>query len=181
MNDESNTLHPWIAPELEARLTALVLGEASDFEREELERLIAEQPELGLYRKRLEAVNRMLHQVALGEAETADQSQWKLSPEKRAVVIRQIGGGAVNAVGIRTAERKDPVASERRSMWALSLKIAACIAVVGLILFSAIPVYKSTDYSTKLAFQIAQSENEPMVESLRAAPFEAKPVPNVPL
>ena len=179
--DQNETLHPWIAPELEARLTALVLGEASDFERDELERLIAGQPELGLYRKRLEAVNRMLHQVACGESEPAGEGQWKLSPEKRAVVIRQIGGGAVNAVGIRTAERKDPVASERRSMWALSLKIAACIAVVGLILFSAIPVYKSTDYSTKLAFQIAQSENEPMVESLRAAPFEAKPVPNVPL
>ncbi len=106
--DQNETLHPWIAPELEARLTALVLGEASDFEREELERLIAGQPELGLYRKRLEAVNRMLHQVACGESEPAGEGQWKLSPEKRAVVIRQIGGGAVNAVGIRTAERKDP-------------------------------------------------------------------------
>ena len=38
--------NPWTDPELEARIVALVLGEASDFEREELNRLIEERPEL---------------------------------------------------------------------------------------------------------------------------------------
>ena len=44
--DGNDALHPWIEPELEARLTALVHGEASDFERAELEELMSSRPEL---------------------------------------------------------------------------------------------------------------------------------------
>ena len=66
--DGNDALHPWIEPELEARLTALVLGEASDFEREELERLVTERPELALHQKRLEAMHHLLREVATGES-----------------------------------------------------------------------------------------------------------------
>ncbi|MFT6596457.1 MAG: anti-sigma factor RsiW, partial [Akkermansiaceae bacterium] len=43
MNDD---LQSYIEPELEARIVALVLGEASAFEAEEMERLMEEMPEL---------------------------------------------------------------------------------------------------------------------------------------
>ena len=89
--DGNEGLHPWIEPELEARLTALVLGEASDFERDELERLIAERPELGLYRKRLEVMHQMLHEVASGES-GEDQGDWKLAPERRGAVLARLEG-----------------------------------------------------------------------------------------
>ena len=46
MNEETH--NSTIEPELEARIVALVLGEASDFETEELKRLIALRPELVL-------------------------------------------------------------------------------------------------------------------------------------
>ena len=49
MKEESQ--NPWTDPELEARIVALVLGEASDFEREELNRLIEEWPDLAAFKE----------------------------------------------------------------------------------------------------------------------------------
>ena len=54
MNEDLTT---FIEPELEVRLVALVLGETSAFEREELERIIAERPEARLFKNRMEALN----------------------------------------------------------------------------------------------------------------------------
>lgn len=127
MNDDTN-LHPWIEPELEARLTALVLGEASDFERDELERLVADRPELGLYQKRLEAMHRMLREVAKGEG-AEEQGEWKLSPERRTAVLARLRGEA-------KAEEKVVVMprSKRRVPWGMMIRIAACVAVIALFL-----------------------------------------------
>lgn len=128
MNDDTNSLHPWIEPGLEARLTALVLGEASDFERDELERLVADRPELGLYRKRLEAMHRMLREVAKGES-AEEQGEWKLSPERRTALLARLRGEG-------KAEEKVVVMSrpKRRVPWGLIGRIAACFAVIGLVL-----------------------------------------------
>ncbi len=128
MNDDDTNLHPWIEPELEARLTALVLGEASDFERDELERLVADRPELGLYRKRLEAMHRMLREVAKGE-NAEEQGEWKLSPERRTAVLARLRGEA-------KAEEKVVVMprSKRRVPWGMMIRIAACAAVIALFL-----------------------------------------------
>lgn len=127
--DDDTNLHPWIEPELEARLTALVLGEASDFERDELERLVAERPELGLYRKRLEAMHRMLREVAEGES-GEEQGEWRLGAERRAVVLARLSGEA------KAKEEKVVVMSrpKRRLPWGMAIRIAACVAVIALLL-----------------------------------------------
>lgn len=127
--DDDTNLHPWIEPELEARLTALVLGEASDFERDELERLVAERPELGLYRKRLEAMHRMLREVAEGES-AEEQGEWKLGAERRAAVLARLSGEA------KAKEEKVVVMSrpKRRLPWGMAIRIAACVAVIALLL-----------------------------------------------
>ena len=59
MSDEHKDpeLQTWIDPELEARVVAWVLGEASEFEAAELARIIAEKPELGIFKRRIEAVH----------------------------------------------------------------------------------------------------------------------------
>ena len=54
MNDDLQT---YIEPELEARIVALVLGESSAFEAEELERLMTEKPELKAYWAGLEKIH----------------------------------------------------------------------------------------------------------------------------
>ena len=51
----NSEMRAWIEPELEARVVAWVAGEASAFEVAELERLLAEQPELAIFKRRIEA------------------------------------------------------------------------------------------------------------------------------
>ena len=62
-----DNLQPWIDPELEARIVALVLGEASDFEREELERQMSGSPELAVFKQRIEAIHGLLGNTVKGE------------------------------------------------------------------------------------------------------------------
>ena len=58
MNEE---LHPSsIDPQLEARLVALVLGEASDFEQDELNRLISQDPKLSVFMQEMQTVHWLL-------------------------------------------------------------------------------------------------------------------------
>ena len=85
MNEESP--HPDIEPELEARIVALVLGEASDFEREELHRLFEQRPELIAFQTEMQRVHGLLEEVGDGEFGVED-SEWKLPPEKRNAAAR---------------------------------------------------------------------------------------------
>ena len=80
-------LHAWIEPELEARLVALILGEASDFEAEELERMMQERPELRIFKRRLEVVHSLM-----GEAvRPPDEEKWRMAPERRAALMEKLG------------------------------------------------------------------------------------------
>ena len=83
----SDNLQPWTDPELEARVVALVLGEASDFEREEIERLIREKPELGVFQRRIAAVHGLLGQGYTSKPE----ERWRMVPERRARVLGALG------------------------------------------------------------------------------------------
>ena len=76
-------LQSYIEPELEARICALVLGEASAFEAGEIERLMTERPELKSYQVGLEKIHELL-----GEAhEVQDNLEWKLSDEYRGKIL----------------------------------------------------------------------------------------------
>ncbi|MCM2369844.1 vWA domain-containing protein [Aporhodopirellula aestuarii] len=94
MNDPSQT--PRIDPELEARIVALVLGESSDFEREQLNRLIAENTELAAFRSEMELLHGLMHGAATLETEPDD---WKLPPPLRDIVLTQIDKAAGDASG----------------------------------------------------------------------------------
>ena len=50
-------IQPWIDPDLEARIVAAVVGEASDFEMAELDRMLEAKPELAVFKRRIEAVH----------------------------------------------------------------------------------------------------------------------------
>ena len=98
MNDES-TRSP-MAPELEARIVALLLGEASDFEKDELERLIEERQDVRDFKDQMQAVYGLLEHAAgdtplevsseLAGKEIGNDEldiQWKLGEDKRAIVL----------------------------------------------------------------------------------------------
>ncbi len=82
-----------IEPELEARIVALVLGEASDFEAEELNRLVALRPELAAFKLQVEQIHGNLKHVSTGELETPE-AEWKLPAERRNAVRAAIRGEA---------------------------------------------------------------------------------------
>ena len=96
MNHDENNSNPgpnpdmqtWIEPELEARVVAWVAGEASAFEVSELERLVAEKPELALFKQRIEAVHGLM-----AEAARPDPKPLRLSDERRAKLLAAIGAG----------------------------------------------------------------------------------------
>ena len=58
MNEESK--RPNIDPELEARIIALVLGEASDFEDQQLNKLIEFRPDLAAFKSEMQRVHGLL-------------------------------------------------------------------------------------------------------------------------
>lgn len=85
----NENLHPVSDDQLEARITAWVLGEASPFEIAELESLVAKSPELQLFLARTLAIHSLLK-----EAETtanAPSEDWKLPVEKRAKLSPILG------------------------------------------------------------------------------------------
>ena len=77
MSDDnySDDLHDGI----ESRVVDLVLGEASGPEVEELERMVAEQPEVRAFKQRLESLHGLLGETLVPE----DDEEWKLAPERR--------------------------------------------------------------------------------------------------
>ncbi len=92
MNDESH--NSTIEPELEARIVSLVLGEASDFETEELKRLIALRPELAVFQQEMQQVHGLMQTIGAGELEKPD-ANWKLSADRREAVLAVIRGEAM--------------------------------------------------------------------------------------
>ena len=127
-----------IDPELEARIVALVLGEASDFERDELNRLIQQRPELVSFEEQVRRVHELMQDVGTGELVQQDDD-WKLSDEKRKIVLSAING---NALVQQTESESGKSAVQRKSggvgfVWKLA-RIAAVFCVlcgIGSVLF----------------------------------------------
>ncbi|MCC7337118.1 MAG: von Willebrand factor type A domain-containing protein [Pirellulaceae bacterium] len=134
MNDHSP--NPEIEYELEARIVALVLGEASDLERDQLERLIAERPELAELKTHFEAIHGLLRDSVMGESIAADDD-WKLPPEKRNALLAVIDGEALTQLdtslapnSLRLVATATPVSIKQSALWKFS-KIAAVLCVAG--------------------------------------------------
>ncbi len=141
-HDENNPdLRTWIEPELEARLVAAVLGEASAFETAELERLIAEKPELAIFKRRIEAVHGLI-----GRATRPDQAPMRLAPERRAKILQTIGAPKTpSTTGDTEAPAVFSLAATRRAQqraWIWRLSIAACLTLCVAITIKILPSYE---------------------------------------
>ncbi|MCR9293613.1 MAG: von Willebrand factor type A domain-containing protein [bacterium] len=128
------------AAELEARLAALVMGEASDFEQAQLEELMSQQPELADVYDRLLATHLLLQDVGEGEY-PSDTQGWKLSEGRRNAVLAVIDGEQPRPQtepDFRELQTRKPWM--RRSMskpWLLAAS-AACVLVCGGLLVNAL-------------------------------------------
>ena len=111
-------LQSYIEPELEARICALVLGEASAFEAGELERLMSERPELKRYQIGLEKTHELL-----GEAhEVQDNLKWKLSDECRGKILVKINEKNREEM-VEKRRKRISIIAQRRLIYTL----AACL------------------------------------------------------
>ena len=107
---------PWIDPALEARVVAGVLGETSAFEAAELDRVLAENPELAIFKRRIEAVHALV-----GVATRPEHPKIQLSPDRRQKLLEKIAEGqeqrwkdeasAANSQGVQ-AETESPLHQE---------------------------------------------------------------------
>ena len=111
---------------LEARIVAWVLGEASAFEAEELQRLCDEQPELAVFKRRIEAV----HGLSSEAHDHSKDLQWKLSPKKRSAIEDLIGAEEAAAEDLARDIRAGQ--SGRRAMLAIAACLVLTIVVAGL-------------------------------------------------
>ena len=107
--NQNANMRAWIEPELEARVVAWVAGEASAFEIAELERLIAEKPELGTFKRQIEALHGLI-----ADAVAIDKEPLRLSDERRAKVRAAIGAPVVaSASKIHVISPPEPQGSAR--------------------------------------------------------------------
>jgi secreted protein with Ig-like and vWFA domain len=134
-----------IDPELEARIVAWVLGEASPFEAAELHRRVAADPALAIFKRRIEAVHGLI-----GEAQQPVGAGPRLSAEKRAKLLAVIGEPSAEGTSTATIEagrtvsggpHLDTAASGnhgRRRSWRIPLwafPAAACLLLGGFVVY----------------------------------------------
>lgn len=131
-HDETNDFELRGEPELEARLVAWVAGEASDFEQAELERIVAERPEVARFKAQLERAHALVRAATQPEA-----APLRLSPERRAKLLAKLGAAETSKDTSGGTVVTMPAA---RAWWqrrgvrtALTLSgAAAVVAIVGL-------------------------------------------------
>ena len=168
MNNDDNFIRNSgdLSSELEARVVAWVLGEASAFEAAQLEMLCAEQPELAVFKRRIEAVHGLM-----GEAAKPMKAPLRLSPERRAKVLAVIGGeesvagvpaGQAQPSPARPAVR--PLKYSKLLDWrSWALPVAACLTMMVLLSAVLIPtVGKVQQRARRTAEFVDQRQQEQM-------------------
>lgn len=137
-DEQKPDLQTWIDPELEARVVAAVLGEASAFETAELERLVGEKPELGIFKRRIEAVHGLV-----GQATRPEQAPLRLAPERRAKILQAIGATAARPTeGDRNAPILLQLAAarhKRRVRFFQTYGLAASLALAAIVIIALQP------------------------------------------
>ncbi len=127
--------------ELEAKIVAWVAGELSEFERAELERLVAARPELAKFRERMELVRDLV-----SEAVRAEAKPLRLSDERREKLLRTLG----SAGEVRPLREQVVVLPPRTPWWrgrnryqyfGVGGLLAGAAAAIALMFFR-VPVYE---------------------------------------
>lgn len=124
----TENLTPWTDPELEARVVALVLGEASDFERDQLSQILAANPDLAAFQRQIETVHSLLRETSgktgVGTGGLAD---WQLPDTRRQPLVDALATAA-----------PAPRAAKRRRQFpfhpAIWVAAAACLVLLGVAL-----------------------------------------------
>ena len=143
-----------IEPELEARVVAWVLGEASAFEASELARIVAEKPELAVFKRRIEAVHGLV-----GEATGPDWKPMQLAPERRQKLFATVGltGAAAAPKVAALAVMPQAKAKKPRRIWRGSLlEVAAVLMIIGVLASLMFPTIGGVGNAPEAARHVSQ-------------------------
>ncbi|MFT3830415.1 MAG: von Willebrand factor type A domain-containing protein [Opitutaceae bacterium] len=185
MNSANQPPAPHRPPDdqLEERLVAWVLGEASDFEIAALQAAVAARPELAAFKRRIEAVHGLVATAARPEA-----APLRLSPDRRAKLLAVIGSASAVA-GVadpgQSSAAPKPAASTKpsavrlprpterpwwRNDWFYSAAACVVISIGGLWMLSTVP--KESETAAKVAmFDLAvPMESQENDEAIGALP-----------
>jgi len=160
MKDE--TIGVWHDPEVEVRIVAMVLGEASDFEKAELERMIAEDSGLKQFYVEMSELHGGIHSAVQPD----DDAEWKLSSERRNSVLEKLG------------QQPEPVASTpmrkasntTRQQWRSFMSIAACLLItlfIMAVMFPVLRVTKNIKSPSEIISYSSYEENEEVLQTTR--------------
>lgn len=115
---DSHTPTAWLDPELEQRLTAWVLGEASDYEIAALEEMVKSDRRARVYLDELRVVHGHLQNDS-----SVDDDAWRLSEDKRTALMKRFGQPSPSAKPLKLID------------WPRCFRgaasVAACLALCG--------------------------------------------------
>lgn len=150
MNEGRTDLNAVGDEKMEARIVAWVLGQASTFEAEELEKFCAEYPEWNVYHRRMRALHGLLLEAAAVEA----SAEWKLEAGRRAKLDQVLG--ATHVEGSPGGEKRQ---GHGTLMWQHIAKSAAAILLITLIVgLAKFSLSKKSAEHTSLAVEDAEGE-----------------------
>jgi Mg-chelatase subunit ChlD/predicted kinase len=125
--------------ELQVRLMNLVLGEASDFERDQLQEMMDQRSELADYYQQLQHLHGLLCEVGAGDpsvefdASTAEEA-WQLPADRREKVLAVLDKQSPNLPDrVTLATKGEPTRWRSRMLGAVAVASIACVLIVLLI------------------------------------------------
>lgn len=128
-----------IETELQVRLMNLVMGEASDFERDQLQLMMEQRSELAAFYEHLKHLHGLLCEVGTGDPSTGEEQSigedaWKLPTDRREQLLSVIDGDTDKST--ESLDGKVVAASTRSRFWKmLTPKWIAAGAVVASLCF----------------------------------------------
>ena len=164
MNQKPN--YQPIDPDLEAQIVAFVLGESSDDEREQIQLLMEEQPELVEIKQHYENVHRLMRDVGSGESMVEDEP-WKLPAEKRERVLSVISGKAISET--EKTSRSWLVSLPPRLTPHLLKRIASVAAVLCMVVTAGMMLLPATQMASRSPASVRYS-----VDAIDGRRFETK-------
>ena len=133
--------------ELQVRLMNLVMGEASDFERDQLQLLLEQRPELVAYYQHLEHLHGLLNEVGACELEidvdtSTAEDVWQLPADRRERVFAVLDNrNPSSPEKVTLANQKWP------KHWRVTTLEAVVVASIALPLLETIVLLETSDQS----------------------------------
>jgi hypothetical protein len=122
--------------ELQVRLMNLVMGEASDFERDQLQTLMEERTDVAAYYQHLEHLHGLLCEVGTGElsldaAASEKDSTWRLSTDRRNKLLAILDGEVQNPSA--KVELANSSSTKPKPLWSRAWMAALATAAASLL------------------------------------------------